>query len=51
MSIIPQNSLGHKSRKTQAEERRLDLKALLSDWDKMRREDFMDYLVARAGEI
>ena len=40
-----------RTRKTQAEERRLDLKALLSDWDKMRREDFMDYLVARAGEI
>jgi hypothetical protein len=43
-----------RTRKTQAEERRLDLKALLSDWDKMRREDFMDfmdYLVAGAGEI
>jgi hypothetical protein len=42
----------NRGRKKQAIERRQDLQALVRSWDQgLRREDYMDSLVARVGDI
>lgn len=41
----------NRSRKKKQLDRQLDLQVLASDWEKMRREDYLDCLVARVGDI